>query len=246
MIFLTCFFIQSACCQDTARHDDNLMKSQEQQMASWGSQVHVNSRLLPTYFEKEETKGSPYLSPNWMRGVLELSDHRRIPQRNEYMFFNYDKYNLRMILLDGENRISTYPVDSISGFVLMDSGKIYAFEKLAAIGEDFLLEPVLKSGKGYSLYKRLITRMIPANYISLGYSSEGEKFDEYMDDYEYYLVYPDRITVKKFYLKEKPVRRIFKEISIEPGDFFSPDNLPITEQNFVAIIETVNKTLPGK
>jgi hypothetical protein len=246
LILWSCTFGHSAKCQDTARHQDNIMNDKAREFSNWGSQPKIIPALLPAFFEKGETIGSPYLSSNWMRGVLDLSDHRRIPRLNEYLYFNYDKVNTRLILINRENRIWSYPVDSISGFVLADSDKIYSFEKIPAIGKKFLLELILKSERGYSLYKRLITRLIKANYESLGYTSNGKKYDEYVDDYEYYLIYPDKKTFKKFYLEEKKIRKLFKDISVQPADFFNHIKNRITEQDLVSFIETINISIANK
>jgi hypothetical protein len=246
LIFSVTIFVQTASCQDTAKRQDNTLNNKAQELTSWGSQFHITQSLVPAFFEKQETIGSPYLTPNWVPGVLELTDHRRIPGQNEYLYFDYDKYNLRLVLINKENKISSYPVDSISGFVLVDSNKTYSFEKVSAIGDHILVQPLIKSRKGYSLYKRLITRLIVANYVSMGYSSEGEKYDEYVDEYEYYLVYPYKVTYKKFYLKEKPVCKIVKDICARPDDFFTLNKHSITEQDLVSFVETINHAYPEK
>jgi hypothetical protein len=216
-------------------------KGLEQQVLSWQSQTKFYPGLLPTFFEKDSTKGSPYLSPYWMMGVLELSDHRRIPKLNEYLYFNYDKYNHRLILINKENKIWSYPVDSISGFALTDGEKVYSFEKLHSISNNFFLESVLKSETGYSLYKRLITKLVSADYQSEGYWSSGQKRDEYTDDYEYYLIYPDKRSYKKFYLNENAIHKAFKGEIVFVKDYLKP---PVTENQLVSMIEVINASIP--
>jgi len=218
------------------------MHDKAQELSSFATQPRMIPALMPTYFEKEKTSGSPYLSQNWMRGVVELSDHRRIPKMNEYMYFNYDKVNYRLILINKENKIWSYPIDSISGFALADSGKIYSFEKISTIRDKIFVEPLIKSEKGYSLYKRLITKFVKAGFENLGYTSEGVKYDEYVDEYEYYLIYPEASTYKKFYLTGKPIKKIFNQISSQYADFFDR-KIPITEQDLVSLVETINSSL---
>jgi len=240
LAFSMFIFVPSTRCQDTISRQDNIINNKHQEFISWGSQPKFIPGLLPSFFEKEETIGSPYLSLNWMRGVIELSDHRRIPHMNEYLYFNYDKVNIRLILINSENKIWSYPVDSISEFILGDSDKTFFFEKVSFIGGNFLVEPLLKSENGYSLYRRIITKMIKANYESWGYTAVGKKYDEYVDYYEYYLIYPDKKKYKKFYLNGKPVRKIFKDISVQPSDSFNHIKYPVTEQNLVSFIEMIN------
>jgi hypothetical protein len=242
LICSTCLIVQTAMCQDTIKKDDNVLSNQEHMLAAWGVQPNVNETPLPTYFEKEETKGSPYLSQNWMRGILELSDHRRIPEINQYMFFNYDKYNSRLVLIDKQNKISFYPVDSISGFVLTDGDKTYSFEKIQSIGKDFLLESVLKSEKGFSLYKRIISRAVAASYVSFGYYSEGQKYDEFVDEYEYYLIYPDKVKFRKFYLNEKSIHKAFKDFPQQLKKSTNKNGQPATEKKLILLIEEIDNS----
>ena len=243
LFYLSSFQVQMALCQDTTKHQDNIMNNKAQEVTNWGSQPKIIPGLLPSYFEKEKTNGSPYLSPNWMRGVVELSDHRKVPKMNEYMYFNYDKVNNRLILINKENKISWYPIDSILGFALSDSEKIYSFEKISIIGDKLFLEPLIKSENGYSLYKRLITKLVKARYENLGYTSEGVKYDEYVDDYEYYLIYPNKVTYKKFYLKEKPIKKVINDISSQNADYSNHNKKPIVEQDLVSLIVAINLSL---
>jgi hypothetical protein len=241
-IFILNGCLNTSYCQDTTKRQDEIINSKAREVQVWITQPKIIPGLLPSYFEKEETIGSPYFSSNWMRGVLEFSDHRRIPQMNEYLYFNYDKVNIRLILINNENKMWSYPIDSISGFVLADSNNIYLFEKVLTLGDKFFVEPILKSGKGFSLYKRLITRIVKANYENLGYTSAGNKFDEYIDIYEYYLIYPDGVIIKKFYLGGKTLPKIYKDLSVRAKLDYLGKHLN-TEQDLVSFIERINKLI---
>src|SRR4029453_79036 len=49
------------------------------------------SNVLTPFFNKDETVGSTYLSRNWLRGTAELSSHKRIPEPDQPLLFNFDK-----------------------------------------------------------------------------------------------------------------------------------------------------------
>jgi hypothetical protein len=221
-------------------HSETEKKAQEAQVAGWQNDSKHYAGLLPTFFEKDSAKGSQYLSLNWMRGVVELADHRIMPKRNEYLFFNFDKINNRLYLINQAGTIWSYPIDSVTGFTLGDGDKIYSFEKVSVISDRFFLSPVIKSEKGYSLYKRLITKIVQANYRNEGYYTTGEKHDEFADFFEYFLIYPDKSTFKKFYLKENAIRKIFKEVSVQPDDYVKN---PVTEESLVSMIENINEKI---
>jgi hypothetical protein len=226
--------------QGTSSQAEIEKKGQEQQLAAWQSQTKQYVGLLPTFFEKDSTRGSPYLSSKWMRGAVEMFDHRRIPKANENLYFNYDKFKRRLISTDTYNEIIEYPMDEILAFALADEEKAYLFEKIYYISKDFFLEPVLKSDKGFSLYKRLITKLNTANYKSDGYYSTGKKFDEYTDDYEYYLLSPDKKSYRKFYLKEPAIRKVFKDEQKLLDDLLKS---PVTEAELVSIVEAINASI---
>jgi hypothetical protein len=226
--------------QSTASHAEIEKKGQEQQLAAWQSQTKQYVGLLPTFFEKDSTKGSPYLSSKWMRGAIEMFDHRRIPRPNENLYFNYDKFKRRLISTDTYNGIIEYPMDDILAFALADEEKSWLFEKVYYISKDFFVEPVLKSDKGFSIYKRLITKLNTANYKSDGYYSTGQKFDEYTDDYEYYLLSPDKKSYRKFYLKESAIRKVFKDEQKLLDDLLKN---PVSEAEVVSIVEAINANI---
>ena len=214
------------------------VRGQHQELNRVGSDAEHMTGQLPTFYAKDSVIGSPYLSSNWMIGVLEFSDHRKVPEKNQYLYFNYDKFNQRVIVMTKENLISFYPVDSVAGFALADGDKIYSFEKISGISNHFFLEPVVISERGYSLYKRIITQLRPASYRNEGYYHTGEKHDEFVDAYEYYLLFPDKRTVKKFYLKESAVRKVFKNETLQWADINKDSSF--TVQNLVSLIDAVN------
>jgi hypothetical protein len=196
--------------------------------------------FLPNFFIKDDVVGSSYLSKNWMRGTVEFINHRRIPRPGELLFFNFDKINSVLYVLSGVNRYSAYPIDSIASFQLAGSDMDYSFEKIHWISDNFFLMPVIKSTKGYSLYKRLFTKLIRADYSNEGYFVKGRKFDEFVDYYEYYLIYPGNCMYRKFYLKENTIRRALKNETHLVNEFFSLHDLEINEQSLLGMIQFIN------
>src|SRR5664279_1516905 len=100
--------------------------------------------------------------------------------------------------------------------------------------------PIYKSEKGYSLYKRLFTKSTRSAYGNDGYTSEGKRYDEYADTYEYYLLYPGNTIYKRVNLKESVVRRVLKEEEKLINEYFALNELEINEQSFLGIIQYIN------
>ncbi|HMH24419.1 MAG TPA: hypothetical protein VK563_21705 [Puia sp.] len=240
---LTGFYLCLLLCgfQVQAQQEDT--KGQETQQLELSRISADNNHVagqIPVFYNKESARGNPFLANNWLHGVLELADHKRIPEPGYNLYFNYDKFkNQLVITFDGMN-IWSYPNDSISSFVLIDSTTTWSFEKVSWISRSFFLQPVLRSEKGYSLYKRVITKFINADYKNNVYWTTGKKYDEYVDYYEYYLVCQGNKSYKKFFLKEAAVRSALKPESAGLTSFFSGKNSPLDERTLVSLVQYIN------
>ena len=134
----------------------------------------------------------------------------------------------------------SYPIDSVSSFEIVDNSVIYLFEKVTWISKSYYLMPIYKSEKGYSLYKRLITKSIQASYGTPIYSSEDKRYDEFSDVYEYYLIYPGNKVYKKVALKENVIRKSLKEDEALVKEYFALNELEINEQSLLGVIQYIN------
>ena len=195
---------------------------------------------IPVFTDREKDVGSPYLAKKWVRGSVELTSHKRIPEPDQTLLFNFDKLKNLVYVIDQYGKQWSYPIDSVSGFELLENGVIYSFVKIRWISDSYFLMPIFQSEKGYSLYKRLFTKYIRAGYTNAGYYSEGKKYDEYADYYEYYLTYPGNNSYRKMTLKEKVIRRALKEESALIEAFFNLHDNEINEQSLLGIIQYIN------
>ena len=197
-------------------------------------------RDMTQFFTKEETVGSLYLTRNWVKGSVELSNHKMLPELEEPLLFNFDKINNVVYTVNRDNNVIFYPPDSVLSFNLVADNTVFSFEKINWISDNFFLMPVLKSDKGYSLYKRLFTRFLQADFSGEGYYTKGRKFDEYVDYYEYYITYPGNNLFRKLYLKEKDIRRALRDETKLLDDFFTYHEHEIDEQSLIGIVQFIN------
>ncbi|HEX3767861.1 MAG TPA: hypothetical protein VHT72_05755 [Puia sp.] len=195
---------------------------------------------MTQFFSKAETVGSVYLTRNWVNGKVELSSHKILPEPGEPLLFNFDKINNVVYTINRDSKIVFYPADSVLSFNLVDNNTVFSFEKVPWISDNFFLVPILKSEKGYSLYKRLFTRLLQADFSNEGYYSKGRKFDEYIDYYEYYITYPGNNLFRKLYLKEKDIRRALRDETKLLDDFFTMHEHEINEQSLIGIVQFIN------
>ena len=202
--------------------------------------VDTDPNLLPHHINKEKAVGSPYLTTNWVSGYIELENHKHIPDSNEDVLLIYDKIKSIVYLANGLNKVWFYEIDSIKSFEMFDNNKVYEFEKVPWISSKFYLTPVIKSAKGYSLYKRLITNFYWADYSTDGYSFKGKNFDEFDDTYIYYLAYPGNTVFKKLTLKENSIRRDLKQESSLVKEFFDEHENDMNEQSLLALVQYID------
>lgn len=195
---------------------------------------------LPNLFIKDSADGSPYLVKGWLRGTVELTSHRRLPERGQTLFFNYDKMNERLYLTDGIHEPWTYDADSLSGFDLVDTNAVYDFEKFPLISAKHIVQVLVRSDSGYSLYKRGVTVFIPADYKSDGFRTMGSKSDRYEDRDEYYLVYPGRDRLRKMTLNVRDIKKALPSESARIDKFFAEDRGRVTEQVFATLLKYLN------
>jgi hypothetical protein len=201
----------------------------------------TTSKDLPFFFEREAPVGTVYFTEYWMKGAAEFSNHQTIPTREKAYYFNFDKMKNVLIVADNSANITYYRGDDVIQFILLDSfNKTYKFEIIPSISRSFYLQPVLTADSGYSLYKRLITKLATADFQSYGYGSTGVKHDTYNDSYEYYFLYPDKKTYKKFYLDRNTVEKVFKSWSAQLERTMHKYNNSLSDDTMADLVEIIN------
>jgi hypothetical protein len=220
----------------------NFAYTQKEQDVEKYTDEHDN-KFLPFFFERERPVGTVYFTEYWMKGAAEFINHKTIPTRDTPYYFNFDKMKNVLIVASNTGEISYYKGDSVIQFILLDSlNKTFKFEIIPGISRAFYLQPVLTQDSGYSLYKRLITKLAGADYQSYGYGSSGVRHDTYNDSYEYYFLLPDKKTYRKFYLELSAARKVFKPWSAQLESILNKYNGKLNEEGLVDMVEFINKT----
>lgn len=200
----------------------------------------VKTVIIPVFTERESDVGSIFFANKWTKGSVELSSHRRIPDPDHPLLFNFDKLNNIIYVINRDQKEWSYPIDSVVAFELMDNGDLHSFVKIPWISNNYFLTPIYQSEKGYSLYRRLFTKYIRAAYTEAGYYSEGKKYDEYADYTEYYLTFPGNTSYRKLTLKENGIRRALKEEAALLQEYFAVHDNEINEQSLLGIIQYID------
>jgi len=189
----------------------------------------------------DSVNGSPYLSAGWMTGKAQLTPNQSIPRPGETLYFNYDKTKNTLITADPSGQLTYYTVNLVNSFELADStGKNYRFELYPPVSNSFFLVDVLKSDKGYSLYKRFITKVSVSNNQGQGSFEIGQKHDVYSDVTMYYLIYPGNTDYKSFQLSEKAVKKAFKDEPFQIDVLLDKYKSKFNEAALIEIVDSVN------
>ncbi len=189
----------------------------------------------------DSVNGSPYLSSGWMTGKAQLTPNQSIPRPGETLYFNYDKTTNTLIASDLSGQLTYYTVNLVNSFELVDSnGKAYRFELVPPISNSFFLVDVLKSDKGYSLYKRFITKVAVSDNQAQGNFEVGVKHDVYSDVTMYYLIYPGNNNYKSFQLNEKAVKKAFKDEPFQIDALVDKYTPHFNENSLIEIVDSAN------
>lgn len=153
---------------------------------------------------QQEVHGSRYLYDQWQHGYA-VSAQDSLIQNNEYLF-NYDKVSGELLFTRDQSAVYLGDKSQVKQFVIFDDkGQSVTYEHVIPINARQYVQ-VLASGKNYKIYKQGSTKFEKANYTTNGITSSGVNYDEYVDQYNYFVVkngaQPVKIALKKKALKE--------------------------------------------
>ena len=195
---------------------------------------------LPVFTHKDETKGSKYLYNQWVKGTATNAGNKIIT--NDAYLYNYDKMGRKLLVTTDKATVIEINKNDLKSFSLIDPNKIEnVFEKVALIDADNFFIQLLKDSSGYSLYKSIKTKFVRSNYHSTGLTESGNNYDEYVDEYEYYIVFPKFKDYIKVELKKKSIKDALIKEEAKVKTYFSKNAYEgINEQFLVGLIASLN------
>lgn len=92
------------------------------------------------------------------------------------------------------------------------------------------------------MYESLKTQFAKADYTSIGLMQSGKKYDEYIDNFEYYLAFNNSNTFVKVELKEKAIKKVLVNNEQKVRTFFEMHRLnKLTESMLAELIVYLNE-----
>jgi hypothetical protein len=174
---------------------------------------------LPSFSIKEGTRGSRYLlSERWAGGTVTTFGDSIV--NNPALTFNYDKMSQNLYATKDGQTVIELSKEQVKAFTINDAqeNKQYSFERLGPIDSLHFFQVIVAQVPGkYALYKQVKTRFEKSNYHSDGMVESGKPYDEYIDEYQYYILTPGgKTSIKIPELKLKSLKEMLNAAGNPP------------------------------
>ena len=180
---------------------------------------------------KGDTRGSQYLLDDWAHGFI-IDSKDSVLQNPDYLY-NYDKINGVMVFTQDKSSAMELNKSTVNSFVLFSNdGKTAAFEKAPNVDANNYVQ-VLAMGKKYKIYKSINTQFVKSNYQTNGLSSSGNNYDEYVDDYTYYIFNVQTNSLQKISLKKKAIKAAFVKDADKVNKFIDDHSSDDIDDNYL-------------
>ena len=157
--------------------------------------------------------------------------------------FNFNKLNQNLLVTEDYSKIYEVDKREVKSVTFYWRDSVYIFEHVFAINKkDFFLE-LIRNDRKYSLYKFIHTTIKPVNWHSNGLVTEGLLYDQFVDDPEYYILFPDKEyrILNKINIKSIEKAFILKKDSQKVADWLKGKNkTPAGEELLWNLILSLN------
>lgn len=195
---------------------------------------------LTIFHQKEETQGSRYLFNRWVSGTV-LDTNLAVINTADFLF-NYDKIGKKLLTTRDKMTIIELNDNAINSFILKGDTSIATFAKVPVINKKDFLTVLVKNEIKYSLYKSTKTKFQKADYTNNGIFESGKKYDEFVDEFEYYIIFPGGKEFKKVELKKKSIRETLANEEAKVKQYFSKSESGVINESFLkALILFLNQ-----
>ncbi|MFL5742537.1 MAG: hypothetical protein ACJ75B_20100 [Flavisolibacter sp.] len=236
-IFFATVFFMILCQAYSQVSAPSIETSFQNYLRSSSGSINTGS-VLPTFLVKENTRGNRYFSETWLEGSV--TGVNGVVYNSPKFKYNYDKISRKLFMLLDSSTVVELSSGDIAGFELKTDGGILVFERLKNSTDLNFYQPVYKDEKGYSLYKLLTTKFNRADYQSNGIIESGNKYDEYVDTKEYFIL-SSKGELTKIIFKKKAIEKALENESSKVEAFFSSHKSDAIDESFVKnLLESLN------
>ena len=187
-----------------------------------GGVRNYTGSLLPVFSHKEETKGSRYISDEWVHGAVTNADNSIL--NNPGYLYNYDKIEGNLLITqDRQSAIEPDRAKIKSFTIYVDKETPLEYENAPSVDNNHFVQIIAKGDK-YKIYKLTKTKFVKSNYHTDGIATTGNPYDEYVDEDTYFSLNVKNNQMQKFSLKRKSLKEAFAREGEKLNRFFSENN----------------------
>lgn len=212
----------------------SVVKAQTFEMRNFAEQTSIGIEKAP-FGDKKNVVGSQYLFSDWVNGTVVNSDGVKFTDGQ----FNFDKItqNLYVKMTDTSANVAFQVNKSkVRSFSLTDGVVTFNYTKVQSLDSNKLYNSLYKGDK-YSLYKDIKTKYIPSDYQTNGIVSSGNLYDEYKDEFTYYIVTPNG-PGHEISLRSKAIKAFFAADKDKVDAFFKNHANMSVDENFLVLLVT--------
>ncbi len=198
-----------------------------------------NGASIPIFTSKDDTKGSRYLLASWSKGAIISQDGSKL--QNDNWQFNFDKIDNHLLLLKNSASVIELDDNVINSFSLNSNGTDFNFEKIPLLNNRFF-QVILSSESKLKLIRSVKTKFVKANYVTTGLTESGNNYDEYVDEFTYYVYFPSLKSFKSFELRKKSIKQVFIDYKDQVNEYFGKNSDADINETFIkGLVESLNK-----
>jgi len=202
------------------------------------SKIYTGS-LLPVFSQKEDTKGSRYFSDKWMDGSITTRENQMVDRG---YLLNYDKAGGNLLMTQDRQAVIEATKEEVHSFTLKKDNEEVRFERIEAISNKNFLQVLTSPGTiKYRLFKLITTKFEKANYVSDGLTERGHNYDEYKDEFIYFILFPGGREFRTVELKRKSIKDVLGVEYAKVAAYFSQHRDSYTDEEFLTgLVNSLN------
>jgi hypothetical protein len=201
--------------------------------------VIAQGDAISTFHEKDATQGSRFFFGKFTHGYVINSQDSLI--QNPVFQLDYDKMGGNLLLTRDGRTIVSVDNELVKTFTLFDAlNQAYTFTLVPSVDKTHFVQ-VMADGNNYKIYKAVKTTFVKADYVSDGVASSGNNYDEYRDNFTYYLLNVKTGQVQQISLKKKALKQAFGADGGKAEGFFKTNDGDVDDGYLAALGDYMNK-----
>lgn len=188
---------------------------------------------------KESTKGTRFFLDKWLKGTVTATDGTLV--KDDSVLYYFDKISHNLYYTYDHKQTMKVENKNISSFILQDGRVNHSFKRMELIKPVVFFEVLVENTSKYSLYKEISTAYKKADYINHGMYESGNRFDQYIDNFRYYIVLPGEKMYKLISFTKKSLEEVFEGSGAIFNSYFSTHRKdPINEDFLITLVNHLN------